>query len=116
MKNLIIFLLMCFSIYNMIPKRNEKCHWQEEFREKTFYGVVTKKIIDKSQHSVPYVLINELNTDSKDTIKLFGDLGNCYSIIQEGDTLKKDKGNDIIYKIQKGNLSFLGIVNFGCKK
>jgi len=100
----------------MIPKRNEKCHWQEEFREKIFFGVVTKKMIDGSQHSIPYVFISDLVSDSKDTIFLYGDQGNCYSVIQEGDTLKKDKGNDIIYKIQKGNLSFLGIVNFGCKK
>lgn len=116
MKNLIIFLLMCFSIYIMIPKRNEKCHWQEEFREKTFYGVVTKKIIDKSQHSIPYVFINDFITDSKDTLWLYGDQGSCYSIIQEGDTVKKEAGTDTIYIIQKGDLSFFGVVNFGCKK
>ncbi|MEE1885059.1 hypothetical protein [Pedobacter flavus] len=113
-KYLLFFLGMVFTLYLLIPFRNERCFWQKKFDSKGINGRVVKKKIDKSDHSTPILELENLETGKVDTISFLGERSTVFKIIKESDTLYKAIGSNRLYFIRGNEKKVIGTVNFGC--
>jgi hypothetical protein len=81
-----------------------------------FKGVVTRKEIDRQNHSYPMVHIQQLESDSQVTLNLNLDTSNFFQEIKSNDTISKDFNSSWIYIKKNGAYIKYKWIDFGCEK
>jgi len=113
-KYLVIVVLFLLVVYFIVPSINyTNCRSSQRFHKIIFDGVVVKKYLDRSEHSMPTIEILDLN-DSLTEISFFGEHTGIYDRINISDSLRKIRGsNEILIKTRGEYLQF-GVVDFKC--
>jgi len=73
-----------------------------DFSKLSFWGVVRKKEIDKSQHSFPIVIIESLRDTSIIKINFSIEKNHVYDSININDTIMKEQSQLFIWKYNNG--------------
>ena len=113
-KGLIFFGLFFTAVYFCVPSINyTNCLYGENFRQSEFEGVVVRKYLDKSNHSVPVAELRNYK-DSIKRISLFGDYSGLFERINNGDSLKNNRGTMEILKRTNNKFTRFGYADFNC--
>ncbi|OKL39907.1 hypothetical protein [Pontibacter flavimaris] len=113
-KTLLFFGVFILPVYFCVPSSNyTDCKWNEDFNKLKFEGVIQKKYLDKSDHSVPKVVLKNFQ-NNLDTLYLFGEDTGIYESISLGDTIKKASGTRLILKMKNQKYVAYKTVEFGC--
>ncbi len=113
-KGLLFISLFMTFIYLCIPSSNyTQCQLTEQFYDLEFEGIVENAYIDRSDHSLPYFVVRN-ETKFLDTISLFGEWNELFKFIKVGDTLKKERKSNLVFR--KENLIYrpFKIAKFQC--
>lgn len=111
----LIFLgLFLLIVYAAVPSINyTNCRSNQRFQKTIFDGVVVKKYLDRSEHSIPRIEIMGFN-DSLTEFSFFGEHTGIYNRISISDSLRKMGGsNEILIKISGEYVRF-GVADFQC--
>lgn len=119
MSRKIIILISVFTTFWIIilfllpDEEQDRCQNQDYFRRIALDGVVKGKYLDLSDHSVPTIVVSNINYFKLDTVSFFGDFSNLFNDININDTIIKKKLDLSLYKRNRG-VKLLGVVNFHC--
>lgn len=113
---LFFILIFLFTAYTLSPSDNaNNCHSKQVFIGEDFDGVVVDKFLDKSQHSVPVIVIENFG-DSVDRkkIDLFNEKSGLYDKLNKNDRIRKLKNSRDILINERGSFIRLGVADFDC--
>jgi len=101
--------------YSLSPSDNAvHCSSNEYFRKLVFEGLVIDKFLDKTQHSVPVILIKNYSDSAINKISLADDVSGIYGITRVGNVLKKDFGHNDVYILYNNAFVELRKAEFRC--
>lgn len=110
---LIIFGIM---LYVYFPSKNStNCYADQIFKEQAFEGVVSRKYLDKNQHSVPIIEIKSIQNNRTDKVDLFGEFSGMYNSLNINDTIKKERSTNTVYIRKHGVYVIFGDADFQCE-
>jgi len=112
---LIFILIFAYIAYTSSPTDNaNRCHSQRVFSDAGFDGVLIDKFLDKSQHSIPVILIKKTDKDSVEKIGLFNEISGLFNNLSINDTIRKVKQSNTILVKVKGKYTYFGTADFKC--
>lgn len=113
---ILLVTILFFLIVCLLPTlKDSECIWNNELKKIKLNGVVTKKYIDSTNHSFPFLEIKQFVSDTVIKVGLVGDTSNAYNIISVGDTIAKTKGSNLIL-LQNSQGKTVVKIDFGCNK
>jgi len=116
-KQILIFLVMMVSLYFFIPSnKNQDCDYEDCMRNRRVEGVVYRKFIDKSDHSVPKVVVRHLGGNQLDTLNFLMEKSGVFDVLNESDTIFKSINSLEFYKVVNDSLSLVGVISTNCKE
>lgn len=115
-KQILTFIIMMASLYFFIPSnKNQDCDYEDRMRNRRIKGVVCRKFIDKSDHSVPKVIVRHLNGNQSDTLNFLMETSGVFDALNESDTIFKSINSLEFYKVVNDSLSLVGVISTNCK-
>lgn len=118
-KLLPFIIVILFVVLIKILSNNSFYHGCEyrsmEIEKAAFCGIVSHKLIDKSDHMLKKISI--LNNHTKDSINVIieGDTSGLYNFINVGDSIYKEK-NSMETTIVRDSIKKVFFIDFGCEK
>ena len=113
----LIIALFYFVGYSFSPSDNaNNCHAEEQFHKKAFDGVVVDKFLDKTQHSVPVILVKNFGDNDPVKINLFLEASGLFEKFNKNDTVRKVSGSQEISIKQNGLYVRFGVAEFDCDR
>jgi len=113
--NVVITIVLIISLFVLFSQSDNyiNCRNYQYFHEISFEGVIEKKYLDRSHHSVPVIEVVKNSKVSK--ISFSGEFSGIYDKkLNVGDLVKKSSNDLKIFVLRQDKLELLGLVNFNC--
>ena len=110
-----LILVPAMFYYVLTSDGGDRCQWQKDFDKSRYYGVITEKFYDHTQHSVPLVILKNIGKGGIDTIDFLGDSSSIFDSLKRSDTVYKNVNTSTVFVRLNGRLKKVGDVAFGCK-
>jgi len=120
MKRFVIGVIFIGTFFLLVNKflptlKDSECISLGKFKKLDINGYVTKKYIDSTQHSFPFIEVKQFASDTIVKVGLVGDKSNSYNLILVGDTIVKKMGSEFI-RLKNSVMESNVKVDFGCKE
>lgn len=79
-------------------------------------GSRLRKFIDKSDHSVPKVIVRHLDGNQLDTLDFLMEKSGVFDVLNESDTIFKSINSLELYKMMNDSLSLVCVISTNCKE
>ena len=103
-----------FLVSSQIKLLNDApCKSFKDFKSTAYDYLIVSKYIDANEHSYPTLIIQDANGNRFKNLDLHFDQSGLFNFIKIGDSIKKDKGSDLV-TIVNSKIDTTLEVDFGC--